>query len=488
MNGERSFKHPFVARHSNLAALMTHPEVAALDRRFTADTFRARRDALRAQLDGLVLIPSNPTVWRNADNPHPFRQSSHLLYLTGITRPGTALLLDADGGEDVLFGPPEDFDDLVWHGPHPSLDDLAAEAGIATVRLYDELKETIADEQRTIHYPPPFISGTRIELARLLGQSVDEVSEGASEDLMRALGDQRAVKDEGEIAEIEDAVGVSVQMYLAAMQTTRPGLHEYDVRAAMLHIALRHDMEPSFEPITSVRGEVLHNHARQNTLRDGDLLLLDSGVETAEGYASDITRTIPVSGRFSDEQRAVYEIVLRAEEDAIDAMRPGVNFRDLHLRAARVIADGLKDLGLMRGDMGDAVEAGAHALFFPHGLGHPIGLDVHDLHDFGDTFAYPEDQPRSDQFGLAFLRFGRDLRAGHVMTIEPGIYFIPALIDRWGEEGRHTEFIDFDAVERYRGFGGIRIEDDVLCTVDGARVLGPGIPKSVEAVEAAMAG
>jgi len=314
------------------------------------------------------------------------------------------------------------------------------------------------------------------------------VGEEASEALMRALGDQRAVKDEAEIAEIEEAVAVSAEMYQVAMQTARPGLHEVDVRAAMLHVALRHDMDPSFEPITSVRGEVLHNHARGNVLRDGDLFLLDSGVETAEGYASDITRTIPVNGRFSDEQRAIYEIVLRAEEDAIDAVRPGVNFRDIHLRAARVIADGLKDLGLMRGDMADAVEVGAHALFFPHGLGHPIGLDVHDLHDFGDTFAYPDDQPRSDQFGLAFLRFGRDLEAGHVMTIEPGIYFIPPLIDRWREEGRHTEFIDFDAVERYRGFGGIRIEDDVLCTDDDARVLGPGIPKSVEAVEAAMGG
>lgn len=467
---------------------MPHPEVAALDRRFTAAAFRARRAALREHLDGLVLIPSNPTVWRNADNPHPYRQSSHLLYLTGVDRPSTALLLDADSGEDLLFGPPDDFEDLVWHGPHPSLDDLAAEAGIDTVRPYDELKDALADTDRPVHYPPPFIPGTRLELARLLGRSVESVGEGTSKDLMHALGDLRAMKDDAEVAEIEDALDVSAQMVRAALQTTRPGLHEYDVRATMLHVALRHDMEPSFEPITSVRGEVLHNHARGNRLRDGDLLLLDSGVETAEGYASDVTRTIPVSGRFSDEQRAVYEIVLRAEEDAIGAMRPGVNFRNLHLRAARTIADGLNDLGLMRGDMGDAVEVGAHALFFPHGLGHLLGLDVHDLHDFGDTFAYPDDQPRSDQFGLAFLRFGRDLRAGHAVTIEPGIYFIPALIDRWRDEGRHTEFIDFDAVERYRNFGGIRIEDDVLCTDDGARVLGPGIPKSVAEVEAAMAG
>ena len=466
---------------------MTHPEVATLDRRFTADVFRARRDALRERLSGLVLVPGNPTVWRNADNPHPYRQSSHLLYLTGIGRPGLALLLDADSGQDVLFGPPDDFDDLVWHGPHPSLDDLAAEAGIETVRPYDELKEALAGATR-VHYPPPFIPGTHIELGRLLDLSLEDAAEGASDDLARALGDLRAVKSEAEVAEIEEALAVSAEMYRAAFEAMRPGLHEYDVRAAMLHVALRHDMDVSFEPITSVRGEVLHNHARSNALRDGDLLLLDSGVETAEGYASDITRTIPVNGRFSPAQRAVYEIVLRAEEDAIDEVRPGTNFRDLHLRAARTLADGLKELGLMRGNLDEAVGAGAHALFFPHGLGHPIGLDVHDLHDFGDTFAYPADRPRSDQFGLAFLRFGRDLEAGHVVTIEPGIYFIPALIDRWREEGRHADFIDYDAVERYRGFGGIRIEDDVLCTDGGPRVLGPGIPKSVADVEAAMAG
>ncbi|MEP0548060.1 MAG: aminopeptidase P family protein [Rhodothermales bacterium] len=470
---------------------MIHPEVAALDRRFTADTYRARRDHLRDTLGGgLVLLPGTATVWRNADNPHPFRQSSHVLYYAGIARPGLFLLLDADAGTDTLFGPPDDFDDLVWHGPHPSREDLAAEAGIADVRDVDELKAVLAEAKRqgrTVHYPPAFMPGTLVALARLLGESVDAVEAGASEALMRAVGEQRAVKSDAEIAEIEAAVAVSAEMYAVAMRMTRPGLREVDVRAAMVHVALQRGLEMSFEPITSVRGEVLHNHASGNTLRDGQLFLLDSGVETPEGYASDITRTIPVSGRFSDEQRAIYEIVLRAEEDAIAAVRPGVNFRDLHLAAARTIADGLKGVGLMRGDVDDAVEAGAHALFFPHGLGHPIGLDTHDVQDLGDTYAYPADRPRSDQFGLGFLRFARDLAPGHVMTIEPGCYFIPPLIDRWRSEGRHTAFIDYDAVDRFRDFGGIRIEDDVLCTDDGPRVLGPGIPKSVGDVETAMA-
>ncbi len=470
---------------------MVHPEVATLDRRFSADTYRARRDRLREAVgSGLILIPGVGTVWRNADNPHPFRQSSHLLYLTGVTASGVALVLDADSGEDVLSASPDTFDDLLWHGPHPSPEDHAAEAGIEAARDIGELRSALAEAKRQgrgVHYPPPFMPSVLLGLAELLGESVDAVKAGASDELARALGALRLVKSEAEVAEIEDALAVSAEMLAEALRVTRPGIREHDVRATMLAVALRHDRALSFEPITTVRGEVLHNHSRGNTLREGQLLLLDSGVETAEGYASDVTRTIPVSGTFTDEQRAVYELVLRAEEEAIDGTRPGVSFRDLHLGAAHTLAAGLKDLGLMKGDTDAAVEAGAHALFFPHGLGHPLGLDVHDLHDLGDAVAYPTGVPRSEQFGLGFLRFARDLEPGNVVTIEPGCYFIPPLIDRWRDESRHTAFIDYAAVEDFRGFGGIRIEDDVLCTDGGPRVLGPGIPKSVADVEAAMA-
>ncbi|MEM1041331.1 MAG: aminopeptidase P family protein [Bacteroidota bacterium] len=469
---------------------MVHPEAASISRRFAADTFRARRAQLREAVgSGLILIPGTGTVWRNADNPHPFRQSSHVLYLSGTRQPGVALVLDADTGTDALFAPPDTFDDLLWHGPHPSPEDHADEAGIDTLRDAGDLRGVLAEAKRQgrgVHYPPPFMPGMLLALADLLGEPVEAVREGASEVLVRALGEQRLAKDAGEVAEIEAALGVSAEMVAEAMRVARPGRGEAEVHAAMLAAAHRHGMSASFEPITTVRGEVLHNHARGNTLREGQLLLLDSGVETAEGYASDITRTIPVSGTFTDRQRAVYEIVLRAEEEAIEGVRPGANFRALHLAAARTLAAGLKDLGLMKGDVDDAVEAGAHALFLPHGLGHPLGLDVHDLHDLGDAVAYPDGAPRSDQFGLAFLRFGRDLEPGHVMTIEPGCYFIPPLIDRWQTEGRHAAFIDYDALDAFRGFGGIRIEDDVLCTDAGPRVLGPAIPKSVADVEAAM--
>ncbi len=473
---------------------MVHPEVAALDARFSADEFLRRRDAVRARLraegGGIALIPANPTTWRNADNPHPFRQSSHLLYLTGLTRPGIALVLDADNDADLLFGPPEDPDDVVWHGPHPALRDEATAAGLTDLRDIAELPQLLREqmgEMGAVHVPPAFMPAQQMQLAAWLNVPTGEVKEKDSDVLAQVLGDLRLVKSEAEVAEIERAVGVSAEMYAEALRLVRPGITERALRAAMERVAREHGMPLSFGPIVTVRGEVLHNEGQPNTLEDGQLVLLDTGVETEHGYASDITRTFPVSGRFSDEQRAVYETVLRAQEDVIGAMRPGVNFRDLHLRAARVIAEGLVEIGLMRGDPEAAVAAGAHALFFVHGLGHPLGLDVHDVHDLGDAVAYPPDAPRSEQFGLAYLRFGRDLEAGMVMTVEPGVYFIPALIDRWRGEGRHTEFVDYDAVEAYRGFGGIRIEDDVLVTARGARVLGPGIPKAPDEVEAAMA-
>lgn len=465
---------------------------AAPARRFSAADYRDRRRRIAERVGGgLVLLPGHGTVWRNADRPHPFRQSSHVLYATGISRPGLAVVLDADSGETALFGPPDDFDDLVWHGPHPSLDDLAAGAGIEAVGDVGDLPGVLREARasgRAVHYPPLFEPGTRIAVARWLGVSVDEAEAGASEALMHALGEARAVKTDAEIAEIESAVATSAQMLAEAMRIVRPGLYEYEVLATMAGVMQHRNRTFSFNPIVSVRGEVLHNETSENRMREGDLLLIDSGVETAEGYASDITRTIPVGGRFTDRQRAVYAVVLRAEEAAIEAMRPGANFRDLHLLAARTIAEGLREIGLMKGDPADAVEAGAHALFFPHGLGHPLGLDVHDVQDLGDTYAYPPGRPRSDQFGLASLRFARDLDAGHVMTIEPGMYFIPALIDRWRGEGRHADFIAYDAVEAYRSFGGIRIEDDVLVTDDGARVLGPRIPKTVEDIEQVMRG
>ena len=327
-----------------------------------------------------------------------------------------------------------------------------------------------------------------IRLAGLLGTDVATAKSGASQTLAHAVADLRNNKSADEVAEIDEALSVTARMFEAAMKATRAGVREADIAGAAQGVALAADRQQAYHPIITVRGEVLHNHDHSNVLENGQLLLDDSGAESTGFYASDITRTWPVNGKFSDEQRAVYDVCLRSQLAAIDMARPGVSYRDVHLHASKVITEGLTDLGLMKGNADDAVAAGAHALFFPHGLGHMLGLDVHDMEDLGeDIVGYLPDQKRSDQFGLGYLRLARPLEAGFVFTVEPGIYFIPALIDRWSGEGRHVDFIDYDAVNRLRGLGGVRIEDDVLCTDEGARVLGPGIPKTIDEVEAVLA-
>ena len=351
------------------------------------------------------------------------------------------------------------------------------------------LADVLADLVRRgvqIHYLPPYREDRTLQLARLLDAAPDAALAGASKELVRAVAAQRSVKTAAEIAEIEEAIGISREMYAAAMAAIAPGRTEAEIAGALMSPALQRDRQPSFNPIVSVHGEVLHNTSYANTLRDGELLLIDSGTESPYFYASDITRTFPVSGRFETRQREVYEVVLGAQMATIAAASPSRTNRDLHMVAARTIAGGLKDLGLMQGDVDEAVAAGAHALFFPHGIGHMMGLDVHDLEDLGDVVGYSEGEVRSTQFGLNFLRLARRLEPGFVITVEPGVYFVPALIERWRGEGRHRDFIRYDRVAELIGFGGIRIEDDVLITDSGHRVLGPSIPKSIDEVEAAL--
>jgi Xaa-Pro aminopeptidase len=315
-----------------------------------------------------------------------------------------------------------------------------------------------------------------------------EVAAATSMELVRAVVAQRSVKDELEVAEMEGALEVTARMYRTTMAGVAAGRSEAQMAAAHVAEAMAAGCHQAFDPIVTVRGEVLHNAGYENVLAVGDLLLVDSGAEAPSGYASDITRTMPVSRRFTDQQREIYEVVLAANEAAIEAAAPGVTNRQLHLLAARTIASGLRDLGLMQGDVDEAVGAGAHALFFVHGLGHMIGLDAHDMEDLGDLVGYEPGEDRSTQFGLAYLRLARRLEPGFVITVEPGVYFIPALIERWRADRLHRDFIRYDRLESYRGFGGVRIEDDVLITEDGCRVLGPPIPKAVDEVEEAMAG
>lgn len=453
-------------------------------------TYAARREALRTAVpNGAILIMGNEDSPRNyVDSIYPFRQDSHFLYYAGVSHPGLALLIEPDG-RAVLFGPPAHRDDVIWSGPKPSLEEFAAcalaeHADIGT--LTEKISSLSADGIK-IHYLPPYRAQRRFALARLFGSDPREVAAQTSVELVRAVAAQRSIKEPREIDEIEDALAVTAGMYRATMNAVAAGRSEAEIAAIHTAEAIAAGCEQAFSPIVTVRGEVLHNIRHDNILEEGDLLLIDSGAEAPSGYASDITRTIPVSGRFTGRQRGIYEIVLAANQAAIDAAAPGISNRDLHLLAARTIASGLKDIGLMQGDVDAAVEAGAHAMFFVHGLGHMMGLDVHDMEDLGDVVGYEKGEERSTQFGLAYLRLARPLESGFVITIEPGIYFIPALIDRWQADGLHRDFIRYDRIEAYRSFGGIRIEDDVLITESGSRVLGPPIPKRVTDVEAAMA-
>ncbi len=455
-------------------------------------TFVARRENLRSRVDGgAILLLGQDEASRNYPaNPYPFRQDSHFLYYVGTNLPGMAAIIMPDG-KVTLFGAPEDPDDLIWHGPHPVLSDHAEAAGIADTDLVGNLGKVIVGLKKdgvAIRYLPPYRAETTLKLSGFLETRWHELAGGACRELALAVVEQRSIKSDDEVAQMERALSVSKQMYDAALKIIRPGILEAEVAGTMQGVALRNDMPQSFLPIVSIRGEVLHNNTYTNELKDGDLLLVDSGVEAPPYfYCSDITRTFPVSGKYSPRQKAVYEIVLDMQLKAIEAASPKVSNRDIHLVAARCAVAGLKEIGLMKGDVDEAVAAGAHALFYPHGLGHMIGGDVHDMEDLGDVVGYPTGEQRSGQFGLSFLRLAKKLAPGFVITVEPGIYFVPALIERWKNEGKNSDFINFDEVEKYIGFGGVRLEDDVLITEDGCRILGDGIPKTVAEVEAAMA-
>jgi Xaa-Pro aminopeptidase len=458
---------------------------------FDATVYANRRNALRKRMNGAwILILGHDEAPRNyVDNPYHFRQNSHFLYFAGHSIPNMALLMTPD--EDILFGYRQSVGDIVWCGPLPSLESLGETVGIRRVESIDTLAQflvTFRGGAQTLHYLPPYRGDHLLKLANLLHLGVEETRQSASEALKAAVTELRLSKSAEEVAEIEQAVEVSFHMYAAAARAVTPGRSEFEVMAAMHDAAMRRGCELSFPPIVTVHGEVLHNHAYHNTLPPKGMILMDTGAETPAGYASDITRTFPISGAYDSRQREIYEIVLAANERAIRMCRPDVSFRDIHLEAARVIAEGLVAVGLMKGDVPQAVAAGAHALFFPHGLGHMLGLDVHDMEDLGDIVGYGPDARRSDQFGLCYLRMTRVLKPGYAITIEPGVYFIPALVEQWRGEKRLAEYVNYDKLDHYLGLGGFRIEDDVLITADGARVLGRPIPKTVADVEALMAG
>ena len=461
---------------------------------FPKEVYWQRRNQLHQQLDsGLVLFPGNGESAMNyKGNTYHYRQDSTFLYFFGINKPGFYGVCDLDSGKDTLYGDDLTLDDIIWMGALPGVGDLAALAGAEHTGSLESLGEVVKEaisKGRKVHLLPPYRGDHVIDLAGIFGVTCDRVEDFISEELIRAVVKLRAVKDAYEIAEIEKAVDVAGIMHTTAMKMAFPGNFEYELSGAIEGIALSHGGQVSFPVILSMDGQILHNHEHGNELVEGRMIICDAGAETSMCYASDITRTFPVGGTFSTRQKEIYNIVLEANMKTIEASLPGRAYREVHLMAATIIASGLKELGLMKGDVEEAVEAGAHALFFPHGLGHMMGLDVHEMEGLGENYVgYNDRIQRSDQFGLAYLRMGRELEPGFVMTNEPGCYFIPALIDQWKASKKFEQFINYDQVESYRDFGGIRIEDDVLITEKGNRVLGTPIPKGVEEVEATMRG
>ncbi len=461
---------------------------------FPKDVYWLRRKQLREQLKGgLILFPGNGESAMNyRDNTYHYRQDSSFLYFFGINKPGFYGICDLDAGEDTLFGDDLSLDDIIWMGALPGVKELGEKVAVDHTASRSGLSAVIQkaiQSGRRVRILPPYRGDHVLDLAGILGVSTGQVNDFVSEELIRAVIRLRAIKDEYEIAEIEKAVDVAWIMHTTAMKMAYPGNFEYELSGAIEGIALAHGGMASFPVILSMDGQILHNHTHGNELEQGRLVICDAGAETSLCYASDITRTFPVGGKFSSRQKEIYDIVLKANTETISASIPGRTYREVHLMAARIIAGGLKELGIMKGDVDEAVGAGAHALFFPHGLGHMMGLDVHDMEGLGENFVgYTERITRSDQFGLAYLRMGRELEPGFVMTNEPGCYFIPALIDLWKSEKRFERFINYDKVDSYRGFGGIRIEDDVLITEQGNRVLGTPIPKTTAEVESTMKG
>ncbi len=456
---------------------------------FEPKIYIQRRRRLRAKIkEGLLLFLGNQESPMNYPaNPYHFRQDSSFLYFFGLDSPDLAGLIDTEEGQDLLFGDDFSVDDIIWMGDRPGMQERAAQVGINTVLPRAKLNEALKDavrRGRKIHFLPPYRPETILRLHDLLGIHAEKIKDYVSEALVMAVVAQRSLKSVPEIEQIELALEATHAMHTTAMKMAKPGVKESEIAGVVEGIALSHGGNIAFPVILTVNGQILHNHDHGNTLEAGRLLVNDSGAESPLHYASDITRTLPVGGRFTSQQSEVYSIVLEAQAAAIGRIRAGVMNKEVHLQSVRVIAEGLKGLGIMKGDMDEAVHSGAHALFMPHGLGHMLGLDVHDMEDLGEKYVgYDKTVRRSDQFGLSFLRLAKKLRTGYVLTVEPGIYFIPALIDKWLKEKKFPDIIDYERVNRFRNFGGIRIEDNVLVTEDGCRVLGKPIPKSIAELE-----
>ena len=456
---------------------------------FDKQIYIKRRNQLRQKTgSGLLLIPGNTESPLNfTDNTYQFRQDSTFLYLFGLDIPGLFGIIDADSGNDTIYGDDITMEDIIWMGTKPSVNDLATSVGVTNTSPLKQLFIEVArfkGKDGTVHFLPPYRAENKLLLEELTGIKASLLSSYASLKMIRSLVEMRSAKDRYEIAEIEKACETGYQMHMTAMKMAKPGMMEQEIAGTIEGIALAGGSGTSFPTILTQNGQTLHNHDHSFKLEKGRLMIVDAGAESNMHYASDFTRTVPVGGQFTQKQLDIYNIVLKANNTVTSLIKPGETYLSIHLKAAEIIASGLKDLGLMKGDVKEAVSNGAHALFFPHGLGHMMGLDVHDMENYGQIHVGYDDEIRPvNQFGTAYLRFGRRLQKDFVITNEPGIYFIPALIEQWEKEKINHSFINFSKVNDYLDFGGIRLEDDILVTETGGRILGNRIPVTPGEIE-----
>lgn len=459
---------------------------------FSKETYVSRRAELKKLVKSgiIILFGNNDSPANYPNNAYsPFRQDSSFLYYFGQKRDGLVGIIDIDNDMETLIGDDISVEDIVWYGSVDSVHDMAQQVGVANTAPMKTLKTICNDalrQKRKIHFLPPYRFDIKLQVFDLLGIHPNQQKESASMDLIKAVVKMRSAKEPQEIEELERAAVIGYKMHTTAMRMCKPGAIEQNIAGYLKGIAHGYGAMESFATILSQHGEIMHGAPSMNPLEDGRLLLVDAGAETINNYCSDNTRTMPVNGKFTQRQLEIYSIVEECHDYALKAARPGVKYWDVHFGVCRLMTDRLKELGLMKGDTDEAVVAGAHAMFLCHGLGHMMGMDVHDMENFDQiNVGFDEEtRPNLEQFGTNCLRMGRRLEEGFVVTDEPGIYFIPALIDDWRSKGLHKDFINYDMLETYKDFGGIRIEDDLLITKDGCRFLGkdriPYHPKDVE--------
>ena len=456
---------------------------------FSKSTYTARRAALSQSIDtGILLFLGNEETGMNyRDNWYHFKQDSTFLYYFGMNQASLAAIIDVEEGTSTIYGNELTVDDIVWTGPLPSIAEQAANVGVSqtapAAALVDALKEAQA-KGRTIHFLPPYRDEHTLKLHSWLNISTAQVAEKASLALIKSIIAQREIKTEEELVELDKAVDLTADMHLAAMQNARAGMMEYEVSGLVNSTAMMGGGEISFPIIFTQNGQTLHNHYHGNRIEKDRLLLCDCGAQIPSGYAGDMTRTFPVNGSFSPRQAELYEVLHASFEASLAALKPGVPYKEVHLLAARIIFDGLKQAGLTKGDTDEAVAQGVHALFFPHGLGHQMGMDVHDMENLGEVYVGYDGEAKSTQFGLKSLRLGKALNPGIVLTVEPGIYLIPELIDMWRSENKFTDFLNYDKLDTYKNFGGMRVEEDWVITETGARRLGKKVATSLKDIEA----